>query len=197
MIREQIIAQALRCIDEIYPEDNEANGPNFPLADFIDEAGRRVLLTAPLHAIPSVKNLAECPLRPNTDGSGEIDLPGDFLRLARLRMDGWQRPVLVAIPEDNPAATRQYHPITRGGTAKPVVLLTHGGTRLSYFSIQGRDHHMTEGEYIPYTGIDDTYPRKLTDATAWMLAGLVLGVSNEPNGAQAAEARATEILSLL
>lgn len=46
MKREQIIAQALRCIDEIYPEDNAANSPNFPLADFIDEAGRRVLLAA-------------------------------------------------------------------------------------------------------------------------------------------------------
>ena len=146
MIREQIIAQALRCIDEIYPENNEANGPNFPLADFIDEAGKRVLLAAPLHTISSVKSLAECPLRPNTDGSGEIDLPGDFLRLARLRMDGWQRPVLVAIPEDHPLAARQYHPITRGGTAKPVALLTHGSTKLSYFSVQGGDHRMAEGE---------------------------------------------------
>ena len=54
MKREQIIAQALRCIDEIYPEDNAANSPNFPLADFIDEAGRRVLLAAPLHTISSV-----------------------------------------------------------------------------------------------------------------------------------------------
>ena len=110
MKREQIIAQALRCIDEIYPEDNAANSPNFPLADFIDEAGRRVLLAAPLHTISSVESLAECPLRPNPDGSGEIDLPADFLRLARLRMDGWQRPVLVALPEDHPAATYQYHP---------------------------------------------------------------------------------------
>lgn len=197
MIRQQIIAHSLRCIDEIYPEDNQANGPNFPLDEFIDEAGRRILLAAPLHAIASAKSLVQCPLRPNTDGSGEIDLPGDFLRLARLRMDGWQRPVHVAIPEDNPVAARQYHPVTRGGTAKPVVMLTHGGTRLSYFSVQGHNHRMVEGYYIPYTGVDDTYPRKLVEATAWMLAGLVLGVSNEPTGAQAAERRAAELLSLL
>lgn len=48
MKREQIIAQALRCIDEIYPEDNAANSPNFPLADFIDEAGRRVFARGPV-----------------------------------------------------------------------------------------------------------------------------------------------------
>lgn len=197
MKREQIIAQALRCIDEIYPEDNATNGPNFPLDDFIDEAGKRVLLAAPLHTIPSVESLAECPLRPNPDGSGEIDLPADFLRLARLRMDGWQRPVLVALPEDHPVATYQYHPVTRGGMAKPVALLTHGGTKLRYYSITGTDHHMAEGEYIPYKGIDDTFPEKLIDVTAWTLAALVLGVSNEPTGAQAADKRASEILSLL
>lgn len=197
MIREQIIAQALRCIDEMYPQDNEANGPHFPLADFIDEAGKRVLLTAPLHAIPTVRSLAECPLRPGADGSGEIGLPDDFLRLARLRMVGWQRPVLVTIPEDHPQAERQYHPVTRAGAAKPVVLLTHGGRKLRYLSVRGSDHHISEGEYVAYSGLDDTYPERLIEVTAWMLAGLVLGVSNEPNGAQAAEARAAEILSLL
>lgn len=197
MIREQTIARALRCIDEIYPEDNEANGPNFPLEEFIDEAGRRTLLTAPLHAIPSVKSLTECPLRPSADGSGEIDLPDDFLRLSRLLMDGWKRPVLVAIPEDHPAAARQYHPVTQGGTAKPVALLTHGGKRLRYFSIVGRDHRIIEGEYVAYSVLDDTYPVRLIEVTAWKLAGLVLGVSNDPNGAQTAEARATELMSLL
>lgn len=73
-------------------------------------------------------------------------------------MDGWQRPVLDALPEDHPAATYQYHPVTRGGMAKPVALLTHGGTKLRYSSITGTDHHIAEGEYIPYKGINDTYP---------------------------------------
>lgn len=197
MRREQIIAQALRCIDEIYPQDNEANAPNFPLAEFLDEAGRRVLLMAPLHAIPSLKNLAQCPLRPHDDGSGEIVLPADFLRLARLRMEGWQRPVVAALPEEHPQAALQYHPIARGGAAKPVVLLTHGGSRLRYFSVPGTEHRIAQGEYIPYVGIDDTYPEKLSDVAAWTLAALVLGISNEPAAAKAAETRAAEILSLL
>ena len=45
--------------------------------------------------------------------------------------------------------------------------------------------------------IIDIYPEKLIDVTAWTLAALVLGVSNEPAGAQAADKRASEILSLL
>ena len=74
---------------------------------------------------------------------------------------------------------------------------THGGTKLRYSSITGTDHHIAEGEYIPYKGINDIYPEKLIDVTAWTLAALVLGVSNEPAGAQAADKRASEILSLL
>lgn len=53
--------------------------------------------------------------------------------------------------------------------AKPVVLLTHGGTKLRYSSITGTDHHIAEGEYIPYKGINDIYPEKLIDVTAWTL----------------------------
>ena len=45
-MRKYIITKALRCIDEVYPDDNDANGPHFPLEEFIDEAGRRVLLAA-------------------------------------------------------------------------------------------------------------------------------------------------------
>ena len=52
-MRKYIITKALRCIDEVYPDDNDANGPHFPLEEFIDEAGRRVLLAAPLHVIPN------------------------------------------------------------------------------------------------------------------------------------------------
>lgn len=196
-MRKYIIAKALRCIDEVYPDDNDANGPHFPLEEFIDEAGRRVLLAAPLHVIPNRAALTECVLRPHTDGSGEIDLPDDFLKLARLRMEGWQRPVLAAIPEEHPAARRQYHPVTRGGTAKPVVLLTHGGTRLRYFSVTEAQHRIAEGEYIAYTSLDDTYPERLAETTAWMLGALVLGVANDADGAKTAEARAMEILSAL
>lgn len=197
MRRDQIMTQALRCIDEIYPEDNQANGPNFPLADFLDEAARRVLLAAPLHAIPTRKSLVGCALRPASDGSGEIDLPADFLRLAHLRMEGWQRPILAALPEDHPDAFRQYHPVMRGGAVKPVVLLTDGGTKLRYFSIPHGVHRIAEGAYIPFDRVDDNFPARLFDTTAWMLAALVLGISHEPSQAQAAEGRATQMLSLL
>ena len=105
--------------------------------------------------------------------------------------------MLAAIPEEHPAARRQYHPVTRGGTAKPVVLLTHGGTRLRYFSVTEPQHRIAEGEYIAYTSLDDTYPERLAETTAWMLGALVLGVANDTDGAKTAEARAMEILSAL
>ena len=64
--------------------------------------------------------------------------------------------------------------------------------------VQARlQHRIAEGEYIAYTSLDDTYPERLAETTAWMLGALVLGVANDANGAKTAEARAMEILSAL
>lgn len=64
--------------------DNDPNAVQFPLAEFADEAARRVLLSAPLHAIPLTRSFADAPLRENGDGSGSVELPPDFLRLSPL-----------------------------------------------------------------------------------------------------------------
>ena len=196
MTRAEIMGQALRCLDEIYPEDNSANTLNFPLEEFADEAARRVLLAAPLHAVPCVSDFSGAGITAREDGSGEIALPDDFLRLARLRMEGWKRPVTVLIPEESAAYPKQFHPATRGGCAKPAAVLVRGGKALEYFSVTGTPR-IAEALYIPFSGIGEEYPDKLGGATAWMLAALVLSVSNDPPGAKEAEARAGELLRLL
>ena len=197
MMREKIIRRALRCIDEIYPYDVEVNVQQFPLAEFADEAARRGLLSAPLHAIPLTRSFADAPLRENGDGTGSVELPPDFLRLARFRMQGWRRAVLVPVADDTPAYALQSNPYLRGGVAKPVAALTHGGTRLEYFSVPDDPATIAEALYIPFTSLDDTFPERLAEVTAWVLASLVLGVSNDGKGAEAAAARANELMAVL
>lgn len=198
MMREKVIARALRCIDEIYPADNDPNTVHFPLTDFVDEAARRVLLSAPLHAIPLAKSFADAPLTEHGDGTGSVELPPDFLRLARFRMEGWQRAVLVPLTDDSLAYTLQSNPYLRGGVAKPVVALVRGGTALEYYSLpEGVLAAMAEALYIPFTAVDDTFPERLVEVAAWMLSSLVLGVSNDSKGAQEAAARANELMTVL
>lgn len=198
MIREKIIDRALRCIDEIYPADNDANIVHFPLTDFVDEAARRVLLSAPLHAVPLAKSFAGAPLTEHGDGTGSVELPPDFLRLARFRMEGWQRAVLVPLTDDSLAYALQSNPYLRGGVAKPVAALVRGGTALEYYSLpEGSPAAVAEALYIPFTAVDDTFPARLVEVAAWVLASLVLGVSSEAKGAQEAAARANELLTLL
>lgn len=196
MIRERIITRALRCIDEIYPADNDPNAVHFPLSGFVDEAARRVLLSAPLHAVPPAKSFAGAPLSEHGDGTGSVELPADFLRLARLRMEGWQRPVLLPITDDVPEYALQSNPYLRGGPAKPVAALVRGGTALEFYSVSG-PATIAEALYIPFTSLDDTFPERLTEVTAWVLASLVLGISGEGKEAEAAAARANELMAVL
>ncbi len=196
-MRKRIIERALMCVDEIYPEDNSVNIQNFPLDNFIDEAARRVLLSAPLHAIPSARSFSDVELHDNGDGSGWLVLPGDFIRLVRFRMEGWHRPVLAALTDDDPAYKRQFHAATRGGNAKPVVVLSHGKTRLEYYTIPSGRHSLSEALYIPFVRVDKSFPANLVEVTAWVLASLVLGVSNDSKGAETATARANELITIL
>ncbi len=196
MTREHILCKALRCIDEVYPEATDAVEQHFPLEDFADEACRRVLLSAPLQALPPGADFSNAPLTDRGDGSGVIVLPGDFLRLRRLRMQGWQRPVTEPIGEEAPQYNLQFNPFSRGGIAKPVAVLAAGHTLLEYYSLPpGTEHVIAEARYIPDTAGSDM-PEPLADAAAWMLAALVLQVSGETEAGQQAQARAGELLNL-
>lgn len=187
----------MRCVDEIYPYDSAVNALHFPFDDFADEAARRVLLSVPLHSIPMVRSFADAMPTDNGEDSGSVVLPGDFLRLARFRMSGWRRPVLAPIADDSAGYALQFNRVTRGGVAKPVVVLSKGKTLLEYFSVPSGTHDIVEADYIPFTTLDDTYPENLLEITAWVLASLVLGVSNDSKGAQEAAGRANELITIL
>lgn len=197
MTHEYIITKALRCIDEVYPEATDAVVQHFPLEDFVDEACRRILLAAPLRALPAGADFGDAPLTDRGDGSGTIILPADFLRLRRLRMQGWQRPVTDTIGEDAPQYKLQFDYLTRGGAAKPVAALVDGRTRLEYYSLPpGAAHIIADARYIPIPKTGEDYPVSLADAAAWMLAALVLQVSGETEAGQRAQERAEELLGL-
>lgn len=197
-MRQEIIDRALKCIDEVYPEGNSLNVLHLPLDDFLDEAGRRIVRTAPLHALGSGRDMSRSELRPNPDGSGRVMLPADFVRLMSFRMAGWVRPAVLAIRQSDPAYRRQSHSVTRGGPAKPVVALCDGDTVLEYYSLPaGIEHRIAEARYFGYSGIGSDYPPLLIDATVWQLAALVLSSINDANGAAVAQSRTNEYLGLL
>ena len=196
-MRTEILNKAMWCIDEVYPDQDTSNAPHFPIEEFLDQAAGMILRIAPLHALGEGESIKDTSVATSSeDGTGRIELPAFFCRLISFCMKGWLRPVTQPIRESDSLFKRQFNPLTRGGTAKPVVVLRYGDTVLDYYSLpDGAAHEIEELKVLTFEKVDDTFPPKLADATAWQVAGLVLSTMNDLRGAEVAQNRVTQLLA--
>ena len=147
-----------------------------PIYDYVDKqlpiAANEVLLSAPLHklyatAMPSPTS------SPNTDGTGVITLPQDFLRLHTLKMQEWSVPLHIAISVDHPLYRHQLNKYTRGHKDKPVAVLNHiiqplpevEYNLLTYYSVEN-NHTVDKLWYIKEFEMADEF----NDTVAEMIA---------------------------
>lgn len=132
-----------------------------PVYDYVDEqlpiAANEVLLSVPIHklfptTIPSVTPTS------NQDGTGVIELPNDYLRLALLQMTDWSVPVHIAISADHPLYKQQFNKYTRGHKNKPVVVYSNNGSKqyLEYYSVTS-NHTVKTLSYIKKFSPNDNY----------------------------------------
>jgi hypothetical protein len=128
MTRQELIDQVLAKLDEITVFDDAQQVPTVALVDkLLNEATIDMLRNAPLHFLtPTTVDVESSSIEHTkilNEGYGYIVLPPDFLRLYSFKMMTWRRPVTLAISVDNPKYKLQYNKITRGGIAKPVVVV--------------------------------------------------------------------------
>ena len=197
-VREHITRKVLLCLDEAMPSLEKTNGSFFPVDQVLDEAARWVLKTAPLHAIGPGKELPKDGLVPRKDGTGELPLPTDFIRLIRFRMKGWARPVQVPILTTDARYIQQFNPTIRGGEAKPVVALCEELGKLEYFSSsRGIGAEIAEARYFGFTDLNDDFPEKLIDVAAWKAAELVSSIMNDALAMQICAGKVAENIQIL
>lgn len=119
------------------------------------DAAQQVHMSAPAGMVDG-EPLGVSPQR-NQDGSGQVVLPEDFMRLVIFQMRGWKRPVTVPIGDDHPDYILQKNRYVRGGPDKPVCALTVGkdGRKvLEYYSVpDGEEHVIEKGIYLPWPQI--------------------------------------------
>jgi hypothetical protein len=75
----------------------------------------------------------------NTDGSGTLSLPDDFLRLVALQLTEWDAPVFVVEQTGTQKALMQENKYTRGNPKRPVLVfgnLESGLRKLKYYSVK-------------------------------------------------------------
>lgn len=128
----------------------------------------------------------------NTDGTGYVVLPDDYIRLKSFKMDGWEREVTEPINMEHPLYIRQRNIYTRGGKAKPVCVIkdkviTGAVTKvLEYYSLEENDTHTVDQFiYIPELAAENVQTN-LQNSLAWLCAVHVLEIGGRSDAAKLA-----------
>lgn len=197
MYEAEIKAKALRCIDEIYPDDNSVNVSFFPVDTFFDEAVRWVIDVAPINRF-GVKSQQPLPLPEriiSDDGVVRLPLPDDFARIAYFNIsDKWARPATV-IYDTDPLYLQQSNRVLRGNASRPIVAICNGRRLVEVYSTTSTDIADYDIRYIPYDSA--VIDANMVDITAWKLAEIVLLSMSDSTAASLCTARVNELLEQL
>jgi hypothetical protein len=215
MTRPEVISAVMARLDELTPfEENDValdvEASVKPIVqyvdDFLDEATDTVRLLCPERRMTS-KSFEEYwdgeDGRDSWDDAFEaqelggssimyyqLKVPSDFLKIAEVRMDGWDRSCFSAVPSDGEAYRMLRNPYTTAGPAKPAVVVSGG--LLEFYGLRGDDIALSVGRYIDnrhYDGGSDTMAQsELVDsAIIWRCALLVLGTMGRSEVVKQAE----------
>lgn len=202
MNRTALINQVKSKIDELSPSDalivevgQDDNKPiDTIIGDLLDESAKEVLLKAPIHRLPATSSANVATADAGDSTIGTIDVPTDFLRLVELKMTQWKRPVTELQQQGSKIAERQYNKYLRGGTVKPVAVLSHRATKLviEYFSVE--TVHTVERFLYIKKDVAENIPEILQDALCWICASRVLSVFGKVAESQKAEGNAISLM---
>ena len=197
MSRVEIVNRALLCLAESINNGTEfTEQDTFPIEQFVDEAGRRVIMLAPLRALGQGDTTTVPIFKDFENGVYTATLPTNFARLITFKLSSWKRSVREVIYDTDPTYAWQLHPATRGGEEKPVVAITKGGTELEAYSSNSNNASIADFACITYDDADDV-PEKLAEATAWMTASLYLASMGEMDMSKVLESKSIEMLQLV
>lgn len=207
MIREDIIKKAYQCIDEVYPDSTNQDISAFNIDTFLDQAAKIIVKIVPVRALGAgvdIRDVEGTRLARFNEGIGRIELPQNFQRLISFKIVDWRYPLTEALDESSLRMQQQYNPILRGTPSRPVVFLLQGGKFLEYYT--STITPTAEGVFsswidtfqgLVFDKVDDNYPTKLSDITAWKTAELVLSAMNDVTAAQICQTKTQEILQTL
>lgn len=194
--RNDILAKAMRCIDEIYPASDEVNTEFFPADHFADEAARWIIKSVPLHALGPGTSITDS-VKPD-DGVGTIVLPADFIRLISFKAADWARSVTSPVYDTDTVYAQQANRHLRGSAFRPVVALCKGESVLEFYTVpeyvENEDYEL---RYMSFTTLGDDYPARLDDITAWKIAELVLSSMASTEFASICTGKITELMAAL
>ena len=123
----------------------------------IVDAVKTIEIIAPAQLVDSGHNFGDQIYWMN-NGSGQVLLPLDFMRLVVFKMSDWERPVYTAIMETSDKYALQHSRFkgVRGNTQKPVCAIVKKpeGNVLEFFACNNESATITQAVYLPFPYID-------------------------------------------
>lgn len=152
----------------------------------LPEAIMQVFCDAPVYLLEQCDASSILTPNKNQNGSGEVILPDDILRLTLFKMKGWERAVTRFYPADSPTAELQTNIYTMAGRAKPVAVLSlsHAGERvLKYYSLppEVQNHEIEDALYVKFPDISKPIEinELLLPSITYMTAAMVFDIMGE------------------
>ena len=198
MTKAEIIAIIKSKLDELTPFNEglvvSVGSENIaPITNHIDsvltECIEDIVKVSPIHLLP-LTDFVKMGLS-ITDSVGTIAMPADYLRLGVVRFPCWERSVTMAFIEGSPQALGQANKYTRGGFAKPVIVLVSetAGNKFKIYTItqpaNGIDYPFTYVKRLSITEIPDLLIAPFT----WLATSKVFSIMDMAAQAQLADAQ--------
>jgi hypothetical protein len=188
-------------MDEVSPFSTGEIVPDANIDGFLDGAADEILLKMPLQILNPTK-LPSGGLTSNGDGTGQIPVPSDYLRLHHFRMGEWRRDVVKTITISDPKYKLQQYTTTRGKPSRPVVVdmtITISASLyrvLRFFSVVS-SYSLDSAAYIKTLGAAfTTFPDNIASPMAYQVAGNIFLSQNRGDAAQAAFVKVNEFINL-
>lgn len=84
------------------------------------------LLEAPLNRLPVTEIADTVTTVASPPGAASVTLPKRCVRVAEVKMHGWERSAVIVTDKQHPDAIAQTNPFGRAGIARPVAVLGYG-----------------------------------------------------------------------
>lgn len=186
MTRENIIKQILLRIDEISPFQDADIIDNNLIDGLLNETAEDVLMKLPLHLLPTttvpyMSVVTEAILT-------KFQLPTNFLRLIKLRLASWIKPVNELLPEEHPKFQLQYNnKYLRGTVNRPIAFIVNASTsdKQVYCFGKGATNTISELYYCKKTD-PDQMPDNILEPMFYIGAFKVLVAMEKPEVAKVA-----------
>lgn len=201
MTRANIINVVLAKMDEVHPFDQGETITDVQIGKQLDSSAVSLIemlpsvLANPVSAdpLPTVTNYSE-------GFSLDLTCPSDFVRIHRLKLTEWTRPVIELMPDGISLLYQQDYDYIKATIRRPAAALYRkdGTEYITCYPAPDAEPtagHVDEFVYVKKPTAAETLSDDLIDMLAWHCAAVIYTISRQGEYAQVCYARLNEIIS--